>query len=265
MSKPEYRISPSILNSFQSLIDSDAIWEEYWGGSDDPPMTAEEFAVKQEKDLIDSINRVKKEPIEAADKGTCLNYIVDEMVQRGCDNPKGVAVTRIFNDDDPREVIGLKAELNGFSFPFDIRLCTALASYFSGSVPQYRCEATLPTKYGDVILYGDADYIRKDIVYDLKTTKQYKYGKFAKGWQKDLYPYCLIEGGEMSFITEFEYTVVPLTGGTGGNLITGEIFRERYDYNHGASTLRLKGIVESFVMWLKQHRHLITHPRIFNQ
>ena len=68
--------------------------------------------------------------------------------------------------------------------------------------------AILPTIYGDVELYGHVDYINTNKIHDLKTTKNYTFGNYEKYWQRHLYPYCLIESGEMEEVTEFEFTVV---------------------------------------------------------
>lgn len=263
MQAPNYRFNASLLNAFQGLLDSEALWEEFYGSSEEPKYTLEEWYAKQEQELLDGINRVQSEPIEAADRGTCMNEIVDCIIE----HRKPVDKIGIQSIRDPEgRPLSIAATLNGFRFVFDANLCMELASYFRGSICQHLCEAIIETAYGPVILYGYSDYIRRDVVYDLKTTGYYKYGKYESGWQKDLYPWCLIESGELDRVSGFEYTAVKLSGGgVKDPIITGEVFREWYDYNHPAAGDRLRGICEALVLWVEQHREQITHPRIFNK
>lgn len=266
-SRPGYRITPSLLNKWTELVNADRDWETYYGSADEPSISSEDYYAKKEQELIDAINRV---PFisEAASRGTALNELVDCIV----DNRKqreDMVVERIYQPDacEAENLVALRAELDGFSFFFDIGLVRELASYFKGSICQHRCEAVIDTEFGPVILYGDADYILRDVVYDLKTTSKYSsYGKFEDGWQKDLYPWALIESGEMEGITGFEYTIVPLSGGNSTSpIITGEIKTEWYDYSHGMATRRLRQVLGAFLPWIEEHRSLITHKRIFNQ
>ena len=268
-SRPGYRITPSLLNKWTDLVNADRDWETYYGSADEPSISSEDYYAKKEQELIDAINRVPFTS-EAASRGTALNELVDCIV----DNRKpmdGMEVERVYKmsetDATRKTLLGLETHLEGFSFLFDFGLVRSLAEYFKGAICQYRCEAVMDTEFGQVILYGDADYILRDVVYDLKSTSKYTaYGKFAEGWQKDLYPWALIESGEMEGITGFEYTIVPLSGGTATSpLITGEIKTEWYDYSHGMATRRLRQVLEAFLTCKEEHRSLITHPRIFNQ
>ena len=262
----QYRITPSLLNKFQDLLDADRHWEEFYGNSDEPSISSEDYYAKCEQELLDTINRIPFVS-EAASRGTALNEIVDCILERRKQRPD-MKVERVYEQPGENgDVMALRAELDNFSFLFDINLVNQLTDYFFGATCQYRCEATMDTRYGPVILYGDVDYIMMDIVYDLKSTSKYSsYGKFCDGWQKDLYPWALIESGDMQTVSGFEYTIVPLTGGTATSpLITGEIKKEWYDYSHGASTNRLRGILEAFIPWIEEHREQITHKRIFNQ
>ena len=266
-SRPGYRITPSLLNKWQDLVDADKHWEEWYGNSDEPSISSEDYYAKCEKELLDAINRVPFVS-EAASKGTALNELVDCIVDKR--KPReDMLVERVYSDAEAFKdtVVALSANIDGFSFLYDISLVRELADYFKGAICQHRCEAVMDTSFGPVILYGDADYILRDVVYDLKSTSKYSaYGKFESGWQKDLYPWALIESGEMEGITGFEYTVVPLSGGTATSpLITGEIKSEWYDYSHGMATRRLRQVLEAFLPWVEEHRSLITHKRIFNQ
>lgn len=257
MSRPRYRFSPSLLAKWTDFVDSDRIWDEFYGSSEEPAVSPEEFQLKQEAELWDAINRVEREPSEAADKGTCLNEIVDMIVDWRGVKKEGM---KVWSNED-----SIHAELDGFSFDFDKVLCKRLGDYFSGSVCQYRCEATIETDFGPIILYGDIDYLRRDKVFDLKSTSRYDYGKFEKGWQRWLYPYALIESGDVRFISEFEYTVVKLSNPKFG-AIDGEIYRERYDYSHNEAKVRLRAVSEALAAYIEMNEDRIVHPsRVLNE
>ena len=262
---PKYRITPSLLNKWTDLVNSDRDWESFYGDADEPSVSPEDFYAKREKELLDACNRVPFTS-EASSRGTALNELVDCLVE-GRPPKEGITIKRIPNEDDDRITNGFAVGIDGFSFLFSEELVFKIWTRFREATCQYRCEATMDTPFGPVILYGDADYILKDTVYDLKTTSRYSaYSKYAEGWQKELYPWALIESGEMESVSGFEYTIVPITGGTGTNpLISGEIKTEYYTYNHDASTARLRAALDGFIPWIEEHRNLIIHPRIFNE
>ena len=271
--KPGYRITPSLLAKWTDLVNADRDWETYYGNADEPSVTPEEYYAKKEKELLDAINRVPFTS-EAASRGTALNELVDCIVD-GRRQREDMIVDRIYrpvegvvmDEAAGGELIGLCATLDGFNFLFDVNLVRSLARYFKGAICQHRCEAVMDTPVGPVILYGDADYIVRDVVYDLKSTSKYTaYGKYAEGWQKELYPWALIESGEMEGISGFEYTIVPLSGGTASSpLITGEIKKEFYAYDHSAAGTSLRNAVVPFIEWVERHRDLIVNKRIFNE
>ena len=155
-----------------------------------------------------------------------------------------------------------KKAFYGWDFYYDSFLCRNMAQYFKGCIPQYTCSAILPTIYGDVELYGHVDYINTNKIHDLKTTKNYTFGNYEKYWQRHLYPYCLIESGEMQEVTEFEFTVVKWKERK-NEPISGEMYKEVYIYSHEASSKALRGICESFIEWLEANRDKITDKKIF--
>lgn len=263
MQAPNYRISPSLLNKLWDLVNSDVLYDQFYGTSETTEVTPEDFYLKQEQELLDAINRVEKEPMEAADRGTCLNEAVDCILERRLPQ-EGIALRTVRDPDgQPQSIL---AQMHGFDFNFDANLCLELAAYYRGSLCQHLCEAIIDTSLGPVILYGYSDYIRRDVVYDLKTTGNYSYGKYEDGFQKDLYPWCLIESCELGSVSGFEYTAVKLSGGnTKDPLIRGEVFREWYDYDHKRAGERLVWGCEMLIEWIELHRDLITHKRIFNQ
>ena len=260
MGSPKYRFTPSLLAKWTDFVDSEALYQEFYGNSDEPSVSLEEFEAKQEKELWDAINRVPQIPSEAAARGTLLNVIIDCKVR--WEKPDGkYKISRI--DDERGRMTAIRGECDGYPFEFSRELLVNLWSYFSGSICQYRTEATIDTSFGDIILYGDVDYIKRDKVYDLKTTMNYKYGKFDNGFQKDLYPYCLIESGMMDSISQFEYTVVLLDKKTP---ISGEIYKEQTDYTHERAKVRLRAVCEALVAYLELNAERIEHPsRILNE
>lgn len=261
MESAKYRFSPSLLAKWSDYVDCEALYEEIYGNSEEPALTLEEFEAKQETELWDAINRVPQPPSEAAARGTLLNAIVDCKVS--WQRPDAKYNIRRVSDESGR-MVAIAGECDGFHFEFDVGLCRTLFDYFKGCTCQYRCEADIDTCFGPVILYGDADYIRRDKVFDLKTTTRYDYGKFEEGWQKDLYPWCLIKSGMLESVSEFEYTVVKLFVRQ-NQPISGEIIRERYDYSNERAEERLRAVCESFAAYLEQNREKITHKRIINE
>lgn len=281
MSTPKYKIYPSILDKFQKFLDSDLVAEEFWNKKDDEyVLTPDEMSAQLEQELLDCINRVPHGPSEAADKGTAFNEVIDCVIENHpCEredmeifssnsfrvldvygNPNDPETCDVEHHDECKPNIHVK--FNGWDFYFDSFLCKNVARYFRGCIPQYTCSAILPTIYGDVELYGHVDYINTNKVNDLKTTKNYTFGNYAKYWQRHLYPYCLIESGEMEEVTEFEFTVVKWKKRK-NEPISGEMYKEVYTYSHEASSKALRGICESFIEWLEANREKITDKKIF--
>lgn len=279
MSQPSYRIYPSLLQKFQSLLDVDLEVNDFWNidSEGNYKQTADELSDKYEAELLAMVNRESREPIEAASQGTAFNEIVDCLIENRESSNDGIVIRSVWYDpsckmviagdpDDVKDKTGLEkvieASLDGFTFYFNTQFCKDASSYFKGSIPQYLCSSILPTQYGDVELYGYIDELRRDKVYDIKTTSNYQYGKFEKGWQKDVYPYCLIESGDCAEITEFEYTVFLLKK-LKDQPITGTMYRECYSYNHERTRQRLTQMCERFIEWLEAHRNQIKDRKIF--
>lgn len=280
MSTPKYRIYPSVLDKFQKFLDSDLVAEEFWNkdSEGDYKLSPEEMSVQLEQELLDCINRVPHEPSEAADKGTAFNEVIDCIIEHhpceredmeirtDMETEVGGPCKQEPNSGEARyditayPFIGVK--YNGWDFHFSVVLCRDMAHYFIGCIPQYTCSAILPTIYGDVELYGHVDYINTNKIHDLKTTKNYTFGNYEKYWQRHLYPYCLIESGEMEEVTEFEFTVVKWRE-LKNQPISGEMFKEVYTYSHDASSKALRAICEAFIEWLEANRHRITDKKIF--
>ena len=250
MQQPNYLFYATLLDAFQTYIDSDIIWERYWGFSENPPHSPEEFRQAQFQSLIDKINR-KPFDSEKADRGTTFNEIIDCMVLDR--NSEMVNVKRVY---DGNSLVGLNGAYNGRTFYFPITLCREMADFYKGSLCQQYIQAILPTIFGDVLLYGYMDYVKPFSTHDLKTTGQYAVGNYKNHWQHRVYPYALMKNG--CNVPDFEYNVVEL-GKTYYRTYT-----ESYSFVPERDVPILTQHCEDFIRFLQANRTLITDQKIFN-
>lgn len=298
--KVDYRIYPSLLIAYQNLLDYEIVAEEDWNkvseaahergeylDSDigDYKLTPDEMYLKLEADLLNQINRCPKEPSEAADKGTVFNEIVDCLIENRKPDAK-IQLERIYDYlridmpemrdlqineyiNPPSRVakpilVGIKAKYNGWEFDFDIDLCKKVAKYFDGSITQFLAEATMETSYGNVLLYGYIDEWVGNKMFDIKTTGRYSWGKFEKGWQRHIYPWCVIESGMTTEVESFEYYVIEWAYQRKGDPISAKgIYRETYTYSHEESGRKIREMLESFICWLESRKEFIQDKRIY--
>lgn len=276
MSRVRYMIYPSLLDKFQAFVDSDIESEGFWNidhETGEMKQTPDEIATKNEQALLDSINRKPCDPIEAADKGTCFNEVIDVLISgEKCQREDieidfgyidGLGGFTHESDGFCTEVI--RAQMNGFTFLFDAGLCREAAEYFGeGAISQHFCKGRIMTAYGEVELYGYLDEVVKDVVYDIKTTSQYSFGKFERAWQKEVYPYCLVQSGEMPSVKQFEFVVFQLSKPSSRTpFIKGTRYSEVYTYDHTEAEKSLRAILERFIEWLEANRERITDLKIF--
>lgn len=248
-----YRFYATLLDAFQSYLSCEEIWSQYWGNSENPSKSLEDFREEQFKSLFDRINRVPMlwEDSEAADRGTAFNEVIDCMIL-GVKSKKmqieGVCVEK--------EVVALKAIYNLREFIFPISVCREFADYYKGATPQIWTEAILPTSKGKVLLCGYIDELMPCVVCDIKTTGKYAVGKYRNNWQHRVYPYCLQSNG--TDISEFEYNVAQID-----KYNKFETFTEQYVYRAERDIADLTSFCEEFIIFLEAHRHLITDTKIF--
>lgn len=253
MSNIAYNFYATLLDSYQNYLDSDKLWEKFCGGSENPKHTMAEYAERSKQDLIDKINRVPFDS-EAADKGTCFNEVVDCLIENR--NTDKMQVSRV--KDANGKVTALSVKYKDREFQYSLELCKDLADYFKGAVTQYYCEAVLPTRYGNVKLYGYLDELMPKRIHDIKTTSRYEAFKFRDHWQHIVYPYCLrSEGNDVS---EFEYDIVKW-----GKDLEYDFFTEVYKYNEAVDKPRLINHCEGLIEFLQANRDLITDKKIFNE
>lgn len=246
----KFKFYPTLLDAFTSYLKSDAVWERYWGFSENPPHTPEEFSERQLQSLIDTINRVPFDS-EAADKGTAFNEVVDCMIENRKSDK--IQVERLLTDipDGRLAVTGLRATYNNRRFDFPVSVCREFANYYKGALTQQRVEAILPTCFGDVLLYGYIDELMPMSVHDIKTTRSYYVGKFKDHWQHIVYPYCLMQNG--SNVRLFEYNITDFRN----------TYTESYMFVPERDIPILTNHCEEFIRFLNDNRDLITDKKIF--
>ena len=249
MNKIAYKFYATLLDAFQNYVDSDVVYDKYWGWSENPPHTPEEFHELQFQELINRINRVPFDS-EAADKGTAFNEVVDCMIEnRNSDKVKIVKV------ELNGIIIGINALYNNREFYFDINLLREFANYYKGALTQQYVEAVIHTSKGDVLIYGYIDELLPTSVHDIKTTSQYYVGKFKSHSQHLVYPYCLIQSG--NDVRTFEYNV-GVIGKVGYSTYT-----ETYVFDPERDIPILTQRVEDLIQFVEDNRDLITDTKIF--
>lgn len=275
--KISYQIYATLIDGFTDYLKSDVIWETYWGFSQEPPHTPEEFQQIQFQSFIDRINRVPFDS-EPADKGTAFNELIDCLVEHR-KPAKGFEFEKLFktevihhpermgiNDnmdiapawDETRvtdELVGIKAKYNNREFTFDINLCREFSSYYKGALTQQFVEAILPTEFGNVRLYGYIDELLPLSCHDIKTTGRYSFGKFKDHAQHLVYPYCLMQNG--MDIRTFEYNIAQID-----KYGRWESFTESYAFVPERDIPILRAKVEDLIRFLNFHKNLIIDKKI---
>lgn len=267
-----YRFYATLLDGFQDYLNSDIIWEKYWGYSENPPHTPEEFKEKQFQSFIDRINRVPFDS-EAADKGTAFNEIIDCMIEhRKSDKVdvryayETIVLGQVDNcEPDERwaevqqtnKIVGLNATYNNRTFYFDINLCREFANYYKGALTQQFVRAIVPTRFGNVEVYGYVDELMPQSIHDIKTTGKYSVGKFKDHWQHIVYPYCYQQNGQDLRLFEYNIAEIDKYG-------RWETYTESYMYKPERDVPKLIAMCEELISFLIENRHLITDRKIFN-
>jgi len=238
----QYKFYATLLDAFQGYLSSSEIYQQYWGFSEDPKISEEEFEQQQFQSLIDMINRVPFES-EAADRGKAFNEVVDCIIEHR--NSDKMEITNV---PETREIwVNFKNQL--FKFPTSI--CKEVASRLEGAITQQKISAPLDTKYGRVEFFGILDQLLPFKTVDVKTTKKYQAFKFRDNWQHKVYPYCLHQN--QIFITDFEYLITDFK----------KVYSEAYVYDPERDYLELKNHCERFIEFLEANKELITDIKIF--
>lgn len=208
-----YRIYPSLLDKFQVLLNAEKDLEAPWNidrETGEYRKTLAQIEDEARQSLLNGINRVPFHSL-AADNGTVFNELVD-CLHRGRKPFRDDIEFKTFKEQG---LIAARFRQEGLPdelFYYDLASARNIAEFFRGSCCQLLVSGILPTVYGNVELYGYIDELKRDVVYDLKTTgSYYTFGKFEDHWQRWVYPYCLIQSGAMKDILAFEYSVLKWT------------------------------------------------------
>lgn len=250
-SEVRYKVYATLLDAWQDYLDTPQIYDKYWGFSNEPPHTLEEFWIKQHASLIDRINRVPFTS-EAASKGTAFNAVIDTLITGQLDEK--VKMSKVL--DENGKPLAVQAKLDGFKFRFPYGICKEFALYYKGAIPQVRVSAILSTIYGNVELYGYIDELMPLSVHDIKYTGNYSASKFKRHSQHLVYPYCLILNG--SNVRTFEYNVAEEN--KSGNWQT---YTETYVFNPDRDIPILRERCEGLIEFVLQNRQFITDRKIF--
>lgn len=261
--QPKYRFYATLLDKYESYINSSRIYNQYWRFAENPPHTEEEFQELQRLSLIDTINRVAFKS-EDADRGTAFNEVVDCIINKSFQEIQqgiylhnaGKTVSIILNEK--QEAVSC---INGYTFTFPLAMCKEFANYFKGAANQILTQGTLSTSYGDVLLYGYIDELMPLSIHDIKMTKRYSVGKFKHNWQHIVYPFCLNQQGNAT--TDFEYNVCHINILKSGFFY--DTYTEHYTYVPDRDIPLLKEHVEGLIEFIEEHKNLITDKKIFNQ
>lgn len=248
----------TLLDAFQNFLDGDQIYQKYWGNSEEPKFTEDEWADKQFIELINRINRVPFTN-DAVEKGTALNNIVDMMLDGKYDD--GLHVISI--DEEKNKITIAEREQvkdengnvqmqfkNSRSFLYSV--AKEFADYYDGALKQYFTIGKIDTCYGYVDLYGFIDYLLPFSIHDMKTTSRYSAGSYKSHWQHIVYPFTLKQQGVD--VSRFEYNVTNFK----------DTFTEVYVFDEQRDIPRLRNICERFIAFLLANKSLITDEKVFN-
>ena len=227
-----YNLYPTLLDAIQRYVDSDKTWEKYWGGSDLPIKTQQEYCDECRQELIDKLNRVPQDPSESADKGTCFNELVD-IRQEG-------RPSRNEQIQFAKSEFMYAAEMHNFLFQYNRDFIDETAAYYKGATNQCYLEFTQQVRQGSVHLYGYADKVIGDMCIDLKTTANYEAGKYEGNWQRYVYSLALVRMGVPC--KTFRYDVYEWQKGV--EPLNAVMFREEYIVDVEAYQERLKSFLE---------------------
>ena len=226
MPEINYRFYATLLDSFQ-----------YYLGKADDDNAFQEF-----------IDRLNCKPFfsEAAMKGTAFNELIDEILSG--------KFSLVNAETDSRGNISYPYSEGEVSktFKFKKNVVTEIARRVYGSIPQKYTEAVLPTRYGNVLVYGYADEVLKNKVIDIKTTGSYVFPKYLNSWQRRVYPYCLRKEG--IYVDSFQYLITDFSN----------VYIEDYPHMPELDVLEMQRFSEQLIDYIETHRPLILSPKLFN-
>lgn len=177
-----------------------------------------------EQEFINKINRVRFES-EAASKGTWFNNFLDSCLEGK----------------------------EKFDLCFVESPVKDLIDHLEGAAKQVYVKTFVTVDGALVELYGYLDYLKHDVVTDVKTTKQYELGKYKDSLQLHFYPVALIDAGNE--INAFEFKVFDFK----------ELYTESYPVNYAESKSKLIDALREIIRFIEIKRDIITDAKIFGQ
>ena len=255
----KYRFYPTIIEDSYKLLH----WQDEAAKPWNRDRSPEHVYGELRQSLLNHINRIPFST-EAIDKGTAFNAIIDCIINN---EPPSIKAPYTIHTDRENGLIRVHFPATDIAeernFAFDKNWCIESAQYFKGALSQVFVKAELETSYGTVELYGVIDELLDDVVYDIKATGSYRLGKYMNGWQRHLYPYCLVKSGLKENIRTFEYTAFRLQEISGR--ISGIRCPERYRFNYEESASLLREQCEFLIEFIEENRDSITDKKIFNE
>lgn len=215
----DYKFYATLLDSFQYYLDSE---------NDD---AFQEF--------IDRLNRKEFVSIPAM-KGTAFNQIVDSILIGK------FSIKDMVWDKKGNVLYQYKEGDTKKTFSFKPNVLNIFVQRLRGSVSQKYVEGILPTRNGNVMLYGYTDEIQMNKVIDIKTTGRYIFPKYLKSWQRKIYPYCLKKNG--IYVDTFEFLITDFN----------HIYIEDYPCNYNTDIIEVQRICEHLIDFIENHKNLIT-------
>lgn len=101
-----------------------------------------------------------------------------------------------------------------------------IQKYIKNGLYQVECRKM----YKDILIFGYADVLTYDTIYDIKRVKSYKLGKYYNTSQHKIYCYCLD-------VYKFGYLIEANDG----------FYKEDYNYKAGQT----EQLIDQFIDWLK--------------
>lgn len=257
----KFQFWATLLDSFETYLHPDKVYDKYWGSMDNPSISYEEFTKKAEEDLLNTINKVRSVS-EPASKGTAFNNLVDICNGFSCEDPN-------FKFDVKDEFVFCTIDVFRFRFPLGL-IQDFAELYRNNALAQVYTDGILHTGFGDVRLYGYIDELLPLSVHDIKTTGGYEVGQFRNHWQHLVYPYCLNYHGDK--IKKFSYDILTWKrkSAKGKNAefidcIPDSFYRESYIYNPERDIPILEERCCQIIQYIETNRDKITNKKIFNQ
>jgi len=214
-----YNIYPTLLDSFIYMKRHDE----------------DEGAFQQ---LIDKINGVKSTDVEQANKGIEFERLVNGLID-------GISIDTNLTKESFCYVT------ENFKFGVDItnRIVEKLKR---ATKKQEYIEAIIHTNLDTIKLYGIVDYSFPEMDADLKTGKNYRFGKYDNYTQHKVY--SLIRKVNGNPIKQFNYVATDFK----------HLFIETKDITEEVHEELLEEI-QSFIRFLIHFKHLITDRKVFGE